>query len=134
MSQTVFQVASISHAGPAAGGHLPSGFRSRVEPHQAAPVHHVTADRQKQLLPFLCLFVCSNHLHDSVKKKKGNKGEEMRWQSDRMLLISAWLGPAISINGGTQKNKATSAQTNKQQPMALKSAARFCLMVTFEFF
>lgn len=58
----------------------------------------------------------------------------MRWQSDRTLLISALLGPAISINGGTQKNKVNTAQTNKQQPMALKSAARFCLMVTFEIF
>lgn len=134
MSPTGFQVVSISYAGTAAGGHLPSGFRSRVEPHQAAPVHQARADRQKQLLPFLCLFVCSNHLHDSVKKKKGNKGEEMRWQSDRTLLISASLGPAISINGGTQKNKVTAAQTNKQQPMALKSGARFCLMVTLEFF
>lgn len=58
----------------------------------------------------------------------------MRWQSDRTLLISVLLCPAISINDGTQKNKVTSAQTNKQQPMALKSATRFCLMVTFNFF
>lgn len=58
----------------------------------------------------------------------------MRWQSDGTLLISASLGPAISINGGTQKDKVTAAQTNKQQPVALKSAARYCLMVTLECF
>lgn len=55
MSPTGFQVVSISYAGTAAGGHLPSGFRSRVEPLQS--IKRELTDRSSFFLFFVSLSV-----------------------------------------------------------------------------